>query len=341
MKVISNIGKDIFKLINKISTMQDISESCRELLLANLDIIYDAAMNMKENDTLDLRDFSTLMASSPIISEKDRIVLTETFICSTTSVSDFEPVMKELDTDLSITEATKMSKIKGRIPIFFIFNGGNNVVSKSIMLFTRSDFSHVSISLSGLDEIISFATTAQNYGLVVENWFDFIHIRKPVNIGVHFIDVPLEEYEKIKNTIEFHKAHTSEYTYSFKKMFTTPFKTIMDYKDENGTSFICSEFVYYLIVGTSIADHLPEEYKKDTLITPKEFKNKVLTKSTVVYEGKMDNFNPAVVNSVYNLYDSSVLAKKKEIDARVVKKYEKRIDAGKNKLKQLRLKINK
>lgn len=337
MKIISNIGNDVSKLIYKVSILEGISETTRDLVLSKLDSVYLESLEMTEFDTLDLREVTDFIMNNSIISENDKRVFKDIFIKSTTLISEMSPVIKEID----ITEAPKEKKIKDKLPVFFIFNGGNNVISKTIMLFTRSDFSHISISLSGLDEIISFATTDQNYGLVVENWFDFRHIRKPVNIGVHFIDVPLEEYEKIKNMIEFHKAHTHEYTYSFKKMFTTPFKTIMDYSKEEGTSFICSEFVYYLIVGTSIADHLPEEYKKDVLITPKEFKDKVLTKSNILYEGKIDNFNPESAHAVYNLYDDNVLAKKKAIDKRLEKKYEKKPEHAKSKLKQLRIKINK
>lgn len=341
MKVKSNIGTDIYKITETISNL-DISDSTKDILFAKIDPIYESMLTAGESDIIDFTGISRSIIEAPesLISTIDRIVIQEALFRQTTTVNEIAPIYKELD-DANITEAVSPDKkIKGRLPIFFIFNGGNNVVSKSIMLFTNSKFSHVSLSIAGLDEIISFATTDQNYGLVVENWFDFCHIRKPKNIGVHFIDVPLNEYEKIKNMIEFHKSHTNEYTYSFKKMFTTPFKAVMKYKDDF-SSFICSEFVYYLVVGTSIGDHLNEEDKKDILITPKEFREKILSKSTIVYEGGIENFNPASLYAVYKLYDDSVLAKKNEIDKKVEKKYEHKPDRATAKLKQLRMKISK
>ena len=341
MKVKSNIGTSIYKITETISNL-NISSSTKEILFAEIDPIYESMLEAGENDIIDFTKISRVIIESPesLIPVIDRIEIQEALFRETTTVNEIDPICKELD-EANISEAVSADKkIKGRLPIFFIFNGGNNVVSKSIMLFTQSNFSHVSLSLAGLDEIISFATTNQNYGLVVENWFDFCHIRKPKNIGVHFIDVPIDEYEKIKNMIEFHKAHTNEYTYSFKKLFITPFKTIMNYKDDH-TSFICSEFVYYLVVGTSIGDHIPESDRNDILITPKEFREKILAKSTIVYEGGIENFNPASLQAVYKLYDDSTLSKKKEIDARIEKKYEKKPDRAISKLKQLRIKISK
>ena len=330
------MGGDVLSIIHKISEAP-ISNFTKDLLFYKLDDVYDSILEMNGSDEISLLEVSHFIKTTSLISEKDRQVLKDMLITETVVSVDLAPVIRELN----IEEAPIEKKIKDRVPIFFIFNGGSKILSRMIMTLTRSDFSHVSISLSGLDEIISFATTKQNFGLVVENWFDFCHIRDPKNIGLHFIDVPFDEYEKIKNTIEFHKAHTSEYTYSFKKLFTVPFKPMMDYSKDDSSAYICSEFVYYLISGTSIVDHLPEKERLDLMITPKEFRDKILVKSNIVYEGGIENFNPSSINSVYNLYDPSVLAKKKAIDKRIEKKYEKVPDRGASKLKQLRIKINK
>jgi hypothetical protein len=197
----------------------------------------------------------------------------------------------------------------------------------------------VSISTNGLSEIISFATTAQNYGLVVENWFDFNHIRKPKNIAVHFIDVPVEEYAKIKETIEYHKAHNNEYYYSLRKLFTAPFRPILPPKEESN-GFICSEFVYYLCNGTSIADS--KDDKHEWFITPNDFRKKILSESSVVFSGDIRDFNPNIVNKVFSLYDESVLAKKEHIDKQSEKMYKKELTpAIKDQLSKFKLNISK
>lgn len=330
------MGKDVLRIIYKISE-SSVSNDTKDLLFHKLDDVYDTILEMNSSDEISLLDVSEFIKNSSLISESDRKELVDLLITETVMEYELTPILKELN----IEEAPIDKKVKDRVPIFFIFNGGSKILSRMIMALTRSDFSHVSISLSGLDEIISFATTQQNFGLVVENWFDFCHIRAPKNIGLHFIDVPFSEYEKIKNTIEFHKAHTNEYTYSFKKLFTAPFKPLMDYSKDDSGAYICSEFVYYLISDTSITDHLPEKERLDLMITPKEFREKILAKSNIVYEGGIENFNPTSINSVYNLYDPSVLSKKKAIDKKIEKKYEKIPERGSSKLKQLRLKINK
>lgn len=338
MKLKHNLAFPITKLISKIAENEYISDKTKDLLFFELDEAYSNILSMKDSDRLDITDIKPFIMEHVLIPDSEKETIYNLCFTEMIKEEELQPYVKELN----FSEAAKAyKKIKDRLPIFFIYSGGDNIVSRSIRLFTRSDFSHVSISTSSLDEIISFGTTKQNYGLVVENWFDFCNIRKPKNIGVHFIDVPFEEYKKIKNTIEFHKAHNNEYYYSFKKLFTIPFKPVMNYKDEEGKAFICSEFIYYLVNGTSITDHVSEDRKNALLISPKEFRDKILNKSTIIYEGDINNFNTASVNAVYNLYDDSALSKKKQIDAEIHKQYEIKPERAKNKLKQLKIKLNK
>ena len=335
MKFGHNFCADIPELITRVSESQHLSKKTKEIMFSKLDDVYYKMLEADVDANYDFYRVWNDINENFEISDSEKEIID--FLCFTRTRRFTESTyLKELD----ITEAVKPEKkIKDRVPIFFIFNGGNNILSRSIMLFTQSNFSHVSLSTSGLDEIISFATTSQNFGLVVENWFDFCHIRKPKYIGVHFIDVPLEEYRKIKNSIEFHKAHTKEYYYSFKKLFAVPFQPVLKYNEPNG--YICSEFVNYIVNGTSIAETLPADEANKIIITPKDFKDKISKKSTVVYEGLIENFNPETVKYVYNLYDESILKKKEAIDKELIKKYEPKQDAAGKKIKQLRIKLNK
>lgn len=338
MNLKHNFAFTISEMISKVSESNHISDRAKDILFFELDELYSDILNMKEADSIDATNIKKYIMEHILISESDKNEIYNICFTETVKNTELDAYIKEINFSEAVSPD---KKVKGKVPIFFIYSGGDNIISRSIRLFSRSDFSHVSISTSGLDEIISFGTTKQNYGLVVENWFDFCNIRKPKNIGVHFIDVPFEEYRKIKNTIEFHKAHNNEYYYSFKKLFTIPFKPIMNYDAENRKAFICSEFIYYLVNGTSITDHLSEDRKKELLISPKEFREKILSKSTIVYEGNINNFNPASVNAVYNLYDDSVISKKKQIDKEVCKQYEKKPERAKDKLKHLKIRLNK
>lgn len=321
-------------LIHNISMNEYLSDHTKNVVFRELDDISESIASAKEHEMIDLSKLQkmiSIMIEESQMSILENIAFTKMFITQDVNVHD-----------LSISESVNVAddkKIDDRVPIFFIFNGGDNMLSRTIMMFTKAEFSHASISTSGLDAITSFATTKQNYGLVVENWFDFCNIRKPKNIAVHFTDVSLEDYSKIKTTLEFHKAHNNDYYYSFKKLFTAPFRAMYKTKDEpNG--FVCSEFINYIITGTSINESTIE--KEDYFITPEDFRKRILKRSNTVYSGSIDNFNPSIVKNVYNLYTSSIISKKKAIDAKIEKAFTKDIDAEtKKKIKQFKLNINK
>ncbi len=322
------------KLIHAISMNEYLNDHTKNVVFKELDSITESISEAKDNEMIDLsklKNILNIMIEDSQMRILENIAFTEIFITQDVEVYD-----------IIISESAGVSdtdKIDDRVPIFFIFNGGDNILSRTIMLFTKAEFSHASISTSGLDAITSFATTKQNYGLVVENWFDFCNIRKPKNIAVHFTDVSLEDYSKIKTTLEFHKAHNNDYYYSFKKLFTAPFRAIFKTKDEpNG--FVCSEFINYLITGTSINDSTID--KEDYFITPEDFRKRILKRSNTIYSGSIDNFNPSIVKNVYNLYTPSILSKKKVLDYKIEKSFTKDIDKEtRRKIKQFKLNLNK
>ncbi len=335
MKLVHNmISGDIPTLIHLVASCEFLKDSTKDAVIQEFENISEELNKTEKDGVLDVVGLDKKIFS--ITEDTDHQMLDNLLFTTLPKISDIE-----LET-LSIEESMDVpseKKIDDKLPIFFIFNGGNNFLSRAIMLFTRADFSHVSISLKGMSEIISFATTAQNYGLVVENWFDFCHIRNPKNIAVHFIDVPMREYEKIKKTIEYHKAHNDEYYYSFKKLFTAPFRSLLKPGEEKN-GFICSEFVHYLCNGTSIVDSIPD--KKEWFITPNDFRNKILKVSNVIYSGGVEDFNPKIVTNVFKMYSEDVMKKKDQLDKKIENSFKKEVsDEAKVQLSKFKLTLNK
>jgi hypothetical protein len=164
MKFGHNFCADIPELITRVSESQHLSRKTKEIMFSKLDDVYYKMLEADADTDYDFYHVWNDINENFEISDSEKEIID--FLCFTRTRRFTESTyLKELD----ITEAVKSEKkIKDKVPIFFIFNGGNNVLSRSIMLFTQSNFSHVSLSTSGLDEIISFATTSQNFGLVVK-----------------------------------------------------------------------------------------------------------------------------------------------------------------------------
>ncbi len=337
MKVTHNmIHMDIPELIRLVANNEFLTNKTKDIVIHEFENISEQISLLSDDGILDIEGKHKGILEK--VDDSDIQMLENLLFTTIPKISDIKVETISIEESATIPEE---KKVNDKLPIFFLFNGGDNALSKAIMLFTRSDFSHVSISLNGISEIVSFGTTRQNHGLVVENWFDFCHIRNPKNIAVHFIDVPLKEYEKIKHTIEYHKANTKDYYYSFKKLFTAPFRRILK-PEEESNGFICSEFVYYLLNGTSVIDDLTDKDKNDWFITPKDFRNSILKNSTVLFSGLFTDFNPKLVSHVFSLYTDEVLKKKVHIDKKIESKFKQdQTDDIKQQLRKYKMTLNK
>lgn len=324
MKIISSyIVNDISHLIRNVVESEHISFENKRVIINILEQDYSKILSSPEDGVVKLSKSKINILENPLLTPAEKIAVNNILFRNLKNVTEFD----NRNTILNIDEAVKENKgkIKDRLPVFFIFNGGKNVVSSAIMFFTQGDFSHVSISTNGLNEIISFATTEQNHGLVVENYYDFVRIRKPKVIGVYASLVTLADYEKIKDSIEYYKANTNKYGYSWKKFFLFPFKSKqVTGVNKDTTELICSEYVTYLVSNTELAEDIQKNGGElKPLMTPTAVRDNISLVSQQLYEGMEENFNEKVITEFYDLFHADVLQKKKHIDDKAVKKHSK------------------
>ena len=158
------------------------------------------------------------------------------------------------------------------------------VLSRLIRLYTKDEYSHVSLALdSELEQMYSFGRkNAYNPffgGFVHEgiHWGTFKRFYK-TRVKVMEIDVDDEQYEILKRTIDKFKAEKSEYGFNYLGMFATAINLKLRFKNR----FYCAEFVKHMVDTAQINADLPE------LVRPESFKN--FANSKVVYTGLLRDY---------------------------------------------------
>lgn len=168
--------------------------------------------------------------------------------------------------------------------IYFILSYTGTMLSRLIKLYTRAEFSHVSISLDEkLNQMYSFGRLRPYNpfigGFVHENinWGTFKRFKK-AKIAIYSLDITKEQYNKIYEIIGKMKDHKKEYRFNVKGLFLSAFNK----KITRNKYFYCAEFIKYLMEEAKIELNLPE------FIKPMDFDDLSLTNLT--YKGKLYNY---------------------------------------------------
>lgn len=178
---------------------------------------------------------------------------------------------------------------KGMVPIYVILTSGDSLMSKIIMGFTGSKYSHATIAMNYY-ETVSMGTTSKNYGVAVESILEFPDRWRNKDMKITRRFIPIEIYEKMVYNIEEFKKNYKRIDYSFGKLSRfvkwLPHKRITSYK--NQTSFICSEFVALILSNiTDFNNKLKRNVGRGSrfIISPKEVENKIMDTFETIYEG--------------------------------------------------------
>ena len=176
-----------------------------------------------------------------------------------------------------------MKNKKRKIYIVLTYTG--TILSKIIKIYTKAEYSHVSISLDKrLNKMYSFGR------LNPYNPFIGGFIHEGINRGtfkrfkktkteIYYIEVTNEQYNKIKQIIKEIKKHKSDYKFNTIGLFLAG----INYKYTKANSFYCAEFVKYLIDEANLKLNLPAIIK---LIDFKKYNNLEL-----LYRGVLKNYN--------------------------------------------------
>lgn len=171
--------------------------------------------------------------------------------------------------------------------IYLLLMHTNTLPSKFVKLMTRYKYSHVAISLDkSCDKLYSFGrkkiNSILNAGFSIENKNgEFFNKFNNTNCRICELPVTEEQYENIKNTINFMEVNEKKYKYDF---IGTAFRYLnIPLVFEN--KYVCSYFIASLLEKNNIYNF----NKKTYFVKPKDFEslidtNEIYTGTYKLYE---------------------------------------------------------
>lgn len=176
--------------------------------------------------------------------------------------------------------------------IYIVLTHTRAVLSRIIKIFTKDEFSHVSIALDAeLQEMYSFGRLYPNNPFVG----GFVH--EYINKGtfkrfyktktkIYALDVTLEQYENVKQNIQRIQKQKDKYKFNILGLFAVS----VNKKINKEYSFYCAEFVKYVIEQAGIETNLPE------IVKPENFKN--IPNLQEVYKGYLRKYPTSKIKLV-------------------------------------------
>lgn len=221
-----------------------------------------------------------------------------------------------MDNGINISDFKNIKqKVKGLVPIYIVFNDSEAIVSKIINKFTKGDFSHTSLSLTGMDEIISFGAENKNNGIQVENIYEFYSNRNPKKIKIISFFVSEKDYEKISEVLLRFRNQFKKYKYSYRGLILFPFLPSVPPSDGlwKKNKFFCSQFLSWCLSNVTKAI-------TDINISPNDL-NRIIEESDinetlVLYDGNVEDFNENLIHE----FEDSLNINKEKINTKVKKK---------------------
>ena len=169
--------------------------------------------------------------------------------------------------------------------IYIILTNSGTILSRVIKLYTRKEYTHVSISLDKrLRKMYSFGRL-NPYNPFIGG---FVHesknhgtFKRFVNTTtcIYSIEVEDEQYDKIKQAIKEVKKQRRKYKFNILGLFAVALHLKIKTKD----SFYCAEFVKEVLQRANMASGLPN------IIKPEDFK--YLENMNIEYKGMLRDYN--------------------------------------------------
>lgn len=202
-----------------------------------------------------------------------------------------ESVNNTIDDFEISTEALDLNK-KYK-PVFIILTEGHTpIVSDGIRHFTNSTYTHVSIAFDHiLNEIYSFNFRKEGFGFVKETKDYF----KSNMITIYSFFVPIDGYEKMKDTVLDFKTHSTMFDF---RIFANKMLNINKKVSDDKYKQVCSTFVDTVLKAANI-----NLFDDNELPAPADFFTAAENKKTKifkVYKGLIKDYNPkAIYKRVY------------------------------------------
>ena len=168
--------------------------------------------------------------------------------------------------------------------IYIILTHTGTTLSKIIKIYTKDEFSHVSIALDEkLEEMYSFGRLNPYNpfiaGFVQEGISHGTFKRfKETRTEIHSLPIEAEQYQAIKDKIKEFKNCKRPYKFNILGLIAVAFHRRIHLNH----SFYCAEFVKYVLDNAKVKNNLPE------VIKPEDFKK--LENIRLEYKGKLRDY---------------------------------------------------
>lgn len=163
--------------------------------------------------------------------------------------------------------------------IYIVLTYTGTILSKIVKMYTRREFSHVSIALDeDLEQMYSFGRLNPYnpfIGGFVHEGIDrgtFKRFKK-TKTRIYSMQVNDDQYDKMVEVINDIKNNKIDYTFNVLGLIGV----VLHYKVRKEKCFYCAEFVKYVLEQSKIESNLPE------LIKPEDFKE--INDLDIVYSG--------------------------------------------------------
>lgn len=169
--------------------------------------------------------------------------------------------------------------------IYIVLSYTGTVLSRIVKLYTRKEYSHVSIALDeNLHNMYSFGRLNPYNpfigGFVQEspNYGTFKRFKNS-KIKIYSLEVSDEDYELIKNTIYEVSKNRDNYKFNVMGLITV----MCHYHLKRENCFYCAEFVKYVLSSSNLELDLPE------IIKPDDFQK--MDGMDLIYIGRLSEYN--------------------------------------------------
>lgn len=184
--------------------------------------------------------------------------------------------------------------MKGTNRIYILLSHSGSNFSKTINIFTRAPYTHVSIALDKeLNELYSFGRIHPYNpiigGFVKEDIVNGTYGRFPnTTCALYSLEIEHEQYEKLKCELEKFKKEKDKYGYNLLGVMSAAFNFPLHRKYK----YFCSQFVSEVLINSGI--RLID--KNPSLTAPMDFRS--CEGLEMIYEGYLNSYNNEYSNEV-------------------------------------------
>lgn len=169
--------------------------------------------------------------------------------------------------------------------IYIVLSFTGTILSRIVKVYTRKEYSHVSISL---DRDLNYMYSFGRLNPYIPFWGGFVQESpnygtfkrfKNTKTKIYSMEVSDEDYIKIKEAIENVANNRKNYRFNVMGLIAV----MAHYHLKREKCFYCAEFVKHVLNSSSLEIDLPE------VIKPEDFQK--LDNMDVVYIGKLSEYN--------------------------------------------------